>query len=137
MKTMLALAAALTMTLAASSQAATSVSIGVEIGKAPPPPVVVYRHNPHWMYVPGRSVYVVNDPAIGYDYFRYGGWYYIYNSGYWYRAHGYRGPFVAIERRYVPGPIFAMNDREYHWRHHPEVVAARHEEPRGREHDRH
>jgi hypothetical protein len=126
MKTMLVLAAAAALVLAVPSHAETQtqISIGVQLGNAPPPPVVVYREQPQWVAEPG-SVYVINDPSCGYDYFRYGGWYYIYNSGYWYRAHGYRGPFIAVERRYVPGPIFAMDDRHYHWRHRPEYVAER------------
>jgi hypothetical protein len=129
MKTMLALAAALTLTLAASSQAGTSVSIGVELGNAPPPPVVVYRSYPHWRYVPGPQVYVMKDEQLGYDYFRYGGMFYIYNNGWWYRAGSYRGPFVAIEPRFVPRPFFAMTEQQYRWRHHPEMVAVReHEE---------
>lgn len=127
MKTLLAVTAALSLALAATSFADTSVSIGVQIGNAPPPPVVVYRHQPHWAYVEGPGVYVVNDEHLGYDYFRYGGWFYIYNSGYWYRAHRYRGPFVAVERRYVPQQIFVMNERQYRWRHRPDVVAERHD----------
>ncbi|MFI5370479.1 MAG: hypothetical protein ACHQ52_02900 [Candidatus Eisenbacteria bacterium] len=139
MKTRIAMTAALLLALAATglgsaASAATSVSIGVQLGNAPPPPVVVYRHSPDWVYVPGPQVYVVNDNRVGYDYFRYGGMFYIYNDGWWYRARSYRGPFVAVETRYVPRPIFAMNDRQYHWRHRPEVVAERDDVPPGWHH---
>ena len=130
MKTLFVITGALALALAAPSFAEThtQVSIGVQLGNAPPPPVVVYRQSPDWVYVPGPQVYVVNDDRVGYDYFRYGGMFYIYNDGWWYRSGSYRGPFIAVETRYVPRPIFALNDRQYHWRHHPVYVAEREHE---------
>ena len=119
MKTLFAGVAALSLALAAPAFAHTSIDIGVTIGNAPPPPVVVYRQEPRWVMVPRERVYVVHDDRLGYDYFRYGGSFYIFNSGYWYRGRSWRGPFTAVEERVVPRPIFTMSEREYHWRHHP------------------
>ena len=99
-----------------TAPAATSVGISVNIGNAPPPPVVVVRQEPRVMVVPGSTVYVVQD-EMPYDMFRYGVYWYVYNDGYWYRARAYRGPFRVIEVRYVPRAIVSVPAR--HWRHHP------------------
>lgn len=120
MKRLFVTVTALSLALSAPAFAGSSVSIGVRIGDAPPPPAVVFHQQPRWVMAPRGGVYVVDDNQLDYDYFRYGGWHYVYNDGWWYRARRYRGPFVAIERRYVPRPIFMMSDRDYRWRHHPE-----------------
>lgn len=123
MKTTFAGVALLTLALATPTFSNPSVQIGLSIGNAPPPPVVVYRRSPRWVMVPHQSVYVVNDDNLGYDYFRYGGLFYIYNSGYWYRSRSYRGPFVAIEQRSVPAPFWSLRERDdYRWRHRPEAA---------------
>lgn len=118
MKRAIVAATVLSMALATSAFARTSINVGLNLGNAPPPPVVVYRQPPRWVATdPG--VYVVQDDNIGYDYFRYGGFYYIYDSGYWYRSSRYRGPFRVIETRYVPRPIYYVGDRDYRWRSRP------------------
>jgi len=119
MKTTFACAAMLSLALAAPVSANTSVSIGVQIGNAPPPPVVVYREEPHWVAVPHQRVCVVDDDGLGYDYFRYAGSFYIFNHGCWYRGRGYRGPFLAIEASSVPRVFYSIGDRDYHWHHRP------------------
>src|SRR5437667_7841726 len=83
-----------------TAQAATSVGVSINIGNAPPPPAMVVREEPELVLVPNSSVYVCDDDRIGYDTFRYGVYWYIYNDGYWYRAHRWGGPFRAIEVRY-------------------------------------
>ncbi|TMQ72922.1 MAG: hypothetical protein E6K80_01445 [Candidatus Eisenbacteria bacterium] len=100
-----------------TAQAATSVGVSINIGNAPPPPAMVVREEPELVLVPNSSVYVCDDDRIGYDTFRYGVYWYIYNDGYWYRAHRWGGPFRAIEVRYVPRPIWAVPERR--WHHHP------------------
>jgi hypothetical protein len=95
----------------------TSVGISVSIGDAPPPPVVVVREEPRLVVVPGSTVYVVSDRRIGYDVFRYGVFWYVYNDGYWYRARSHRGPYRAIGVKYVPRAIMTVPAR--HWKHHP------------------
>jgi hypothetical protein len=92
--------------------------LAAEIHSAPAPPAIVFSRPPQMVTVPGTRVYVVDRyerPA--YDYFRYGGSYYIYNDGYWYRAPRYDGPFVVVEERYVPRTIYRVPTS--HWRNHP------------------
>ena len=90
-------------------------TLGIE--SAPPPPrvriVEGYRRDP----VPGTDVIVVDDPGADCDVFQYGGSYYMYSSGYWYRAPRPDETFVAIDVRRVPNPV--LNVPEDRWRHHP------------------
>ena len=101
----------------AFAETRTSVNIQVGLGSAPPPPVVVYREEPPMVVVPGSVVYVVNDSRCGYDYFQCGVYWYIWNEGYWYRANNYRGPFAAVNAKYVPSVIMTVPSK--HWKHHP------------------
>ena len=105
---------ALGMLLAASASAGTSIGVGVVLSNAPPPPVVVVREQPHLLLVPGSTVYVVDDHRVGYDWFLFNGYWYIYNGGYWYRAHRHSGPFVAIQPKLVPAAIIRVPSK--HWR---------------------
>jgi hypothetical protein len=118
MRTQIALGVVLGMMAAAPGMARTSVQIGVGINV--PPPVVSYHNEPRWIMAPHERVFVVDDDALGYDYFRYGGWYWIYDNDCWYRARYYRGPFVAVRAAIVPAPIWRLGDRDvYRWRHRP------------------
>lgn len=119
MKRLLVLCAGWMLAAAPPALAGATVDIGVRIGSAPPPPVVVFESRPRFAYVPAQHVYVIDDDDFGYDMFRYGSYYYVYNDGWWYRARGYRGPFVAVQTRLVPRAIFAVSDRHYKWRDHP------------------
>lgn len=101
----------------AFAETRTSVNIQIGIGSAPPPPVVVYRAEPPMVVVPGSAVYVVNDSRSDYDFFRCGVYWYIWNEGYWYRANNYRGPFAAVDAKYVPSVIMTVPARR--WKHHP------------------
>ena len=94
-----------------------SISVQLNIGNAPPPPVVVYEEPPPMMIVPGSTVYLVSDPRCGYDFFRFGVYWYIWNDGYFYRARTYRGPFRVVEARYVPAAIWNVPSK--HWKRHP------------------
>jgi hypothetical protein len=96
-------------------------SIYVNFG-APPPPVVVFRHEPRWELIPGSDVYeIVDYDQPGYDEFLCDGWYYIYNDGYWYRSDSWRGPFYAIYEDYVPAPIWYVPTT--YWRVYPRHVS--------------
>jgi hypothetical protein len=106
---------ALSLSIPVTSHAATSVGINVNIGDAPPPPVVVFRSAPRMVMVPNSTVYVVDDNAVGYDVFRYGVYWYAFDDGYWYRARTYRGPFAFVQARYVPTAIVNVPPRW--WRH--------------------
>ena len=100
-----------------AASAGTSVGISVNLGDAPPPPVVYVREEPHVVVVPGSTVYVVDDRRCTYDSFRYGLFWYTYNNDYWYRARSWGGPYRVIDTRYVPRAI--MTVPASHWRHHP------------------
>jgi hypothetical protein len=83
---------------------------------APPPPDEVVVTQPSVAMVSG-GVYVVTDPAVPYDMFQYGGAWYVYSGGYWYRSGSYRGPFAVVDVRSVPRPVVSTPpDR---WKHHP------------------
>ncbi len=111
---------------AAPAFARTNVGLSIMIGNAPPPPRVVYVQEPRFDYIPEERVYVMDDDDLPYDYFRYGGYFYIYNDGYWYRSSRYRGPFVAIRAQYVPRPIFSVSDHRYQWHQRPTWVPPGH-----------
>jgi len=106
--------AALTLAAVASAPTAFArTSINVSFN-APPPPAVEFRTRPRWVMVPGTQVYRINDYDAGYDMFRYGGYVYVYNDGYWYRSTSYRGPFVAVREQYVPAEIFNVPQDSWH-----------------------
>jgi len=110
---------ALAMILAGTSpaKAETSWGVSMNIGKTPPPLVVVVKEEPRLVAVPGTTIRVVNDSRYGYDCFQYGAYWYACNDGYWYRSRARRGPFVTVEERRVPRAIFQVPTK--HWKHHP------------------
>ena len=97
----------------ASAQASVSADINIHVGDRPAP-VVVFDEEPEVVLVPRSRVYYVEHR--GYDLYRYGRYWYMNDRGYWFRAAGYRGPFVGIELRHVPRSITVVPDR---YRHHP------------------
>jgi hypothetical protein len=106
--------------LACSSCAPTGTTyfgFRVDIRSAPPPPRVVVVDEPAVAVVPGTQVYVVEDPSVSYDMFRYGSSWYICSGGYWYQSSSYRGSYDVVDVRYVPEEILTV-PRE-HWKHHP------------------
>lgn len=118
MKRALLISSLLVTVLAAPAMAATQMYFGFQIGiaSAPPPPRFVFHGAPHLMRVPSSDVFVVSDAGFGYDEFRYGSYWYVSNGGFWYRGASYGGPYVVIDVRQVPSPIFYV-PRE-RWRHH-------------------
>lgn len=84
------------------------VRIGIDIGE--PPRLVV---------VPGTRVY--GAPAVPYNYFFYGGKYYLFHEGVWHHASSYNGPWVVIGLERVPRPVLLVPVEHYkdppgHWR---------------------
>ena len=102
-----------------------SADINIRLGDRPAP-VVVFDEEPEVVLVPRSRVYYVEHR--GYDLYRYGRYWYINDDGYWFRAAGYRGPFVGIELRHVPRSITVVPDR---YRHHPIHPAHPHGGPPG------
>jgi hypothetical protein len=112
------------LALVALLPAIARASAVVVVGNAPPPPVVAFRAEPRMVIVPGTTVYVVhNYEVLDYDYFEYGAWYYIYSHDHWYKAPGYRGPFVVVHEVDVPRVFYALHDRGYHWKNRPYGLA--------------
>jgi hypothetical protein len=108
---------ALALCLAVPTMASTSFHVSLNLGSAPPPPVVVVHRAPQTTFLPEYGVYVVNDPSYmnGEDVFQVGGYWYCYDDGYWYRARSWRGPFTVISDAYVPVTIARIPAN--HWRH--------------------
>jgi hypothetical protein len=101
-----------------SIPARADINVRIDVGNAPPPPRFVFRARPHERYFPDQRVYLVDDPRIGDDdCFRYGGYYWLFHDGYWYRSASWRGRFVVIEPRYVPAVFYRVPPT--HWKHHP------------------
>lgn len=69
---------------------------------------------PHVKLVPATTVYVVLDECAD-DVFRYGGYWYVFHDGRWFRARRYSGPFTAVDVRWVPRPV--INLPGAYWRH--------------------
>ena len=100
----------------AFARARTYFGFNIGISNAPPPPAVVFDDEPDFVVVPRTRVYVV-ESDYDYDIFRYGGFYYVSDDGYWYCARNYRGPFHVIDARYVPRSVYYVPQR--HWKHYP------------------
>lgn len=103
--------------LAVPAMANTDLHVSINLGNAPPPPVVVVQHAPRTEWLPEQRVYVANDPDFDDDYFQCGMFWYVNHGNYWYRARSWRGPYTVIETRYVPQSVMVVPAR--HWRHHP------------------
>lgn len=118
MKRLIALSAlALVAVTSSVSLAETQIGVSINLGNAPPPPVVVVRQEPHVVFIPSSSVYVVNDSRWDYDTFRYGVYWYAYRGNYWYRARTWRGPYAVVAANRVPRAIINVPARN--WKHHP------------------
>ena len=97
------------------TSARADVTVRLDLGNAPRAHIV-FRSEPHVVYVPEHRVYVVDDPAIGDDdCFHYGPYWYAFSGGYWYRARSWRGPFIVVHPRYVPTAVYRVPPG--HWRH--------------------
>ena len=104
--------------LFASVPARADIDVRINIGNAPPAPRLIFQARPNERFYPGEGVYIVDDPRAGdYDCFRYGGYYWMFRDGYWYRAPNWRTRFVVINPRYVPAVFYRMPPTR--WKHHP------------------
>src|SRR5215468_5143887 len=119
----LACAAALLVAVPFAAHAYTNVSVHVDIGNAPPAPYYHFYAAPREVYLEDR-VYLVQASAFGgADCFHYGGYYWVFRDGYWYRAPSLQTQFVVVSPRYVPTVIYDVPAR--HWKHHPNGPPAR------------
>ena len=101
---------------AGPSRAGLSLDLHVHEDDAPPPPppTVIFEDEPAVVLVPSSRVYYV--PDLDYDLYRYGRSWYINRGGHWYRASGYRGPFVYIGYDRVPTVVLHVPPK---YRRHP------------------
>ncbi|MEP7028025.1 MAG: hypothetical protein ABI960_05470 [Candidatus Eisenbacteria bacterium] len=111
-----ALALALTVSAAPLALAGVSADLNLHVGDRRAP-VVVFDREPDVILVPNTRVYAVS--GLDYDLFRYGQYWYINDSGYWYRARNYRGPFASIRFDYVPRQIVIVPERYHRHPLHP------------------
>jgi hypothetical protein len=94
------------------------IDVHISIGDAPPAPHFLFQARPRERFLPGQGVYVVDDPRVGdNDCFRYGGYYWVFRDGYWYRASSWRRHFVVVQPRYVPAVFYRLPPA--HWKHRP------------------
>jgi len=103
--------------LYSDSPARTYRGFTIGVSNAPPPPRYVIRARPRFLFVVASGVRVVQPPEPDCDLFYFGGSYYLYRSGYWYRSRSYGGDYRVIEVRRVPRPVLDVPPR--HWRNHP------------------
>lgn len=113
---LLAACAALALLLAPGPKAsAASVSISLRIGDPYRGPRLAFASRPDIVVIPGTRVYYVDD--YDYDLYRYGGYWYYYYEGGWYRSADYDGPFYFISYVSVPTSIRYVPTRyRHHWR---------------------
>jgi len=105
----LGIAAAVALVLGAALPAHADVHVGINIG-VPPPPVVALPAPPPLVVVPGSPVYYA--PEVPYNFFYYGGAYFVFNDGYWYSSRSAHGPWAYVE--HVPPPVLRVPVHYYH-----------------------
>jgi hypothetical protein len=93
----------------------TYLGFALDVSNAPPAPPVVFDQQPDVVFLPGNSVYVVQNSD--YDMFRYGSSWYLSYGGYWYRAPSYRGPYRVVRVQRIPQPVLSVPAER--WKHHP------------------
>jgi hypothetical protein len=104
--------------LANSGHAATQTYFGFQIGVATSPaPRVILSDEPRIVAVGHTKVAVVDDKVFEWDLFRYGGSWFLYSNGFWYRAASPRGPYRAVDVRVVPTVVLRVPPER--WRNHP------------------
>lgn len=100
-----------------NGSSSTYMGFSVGVSNAPPPPRLYFRSEPRFRLTISSGVRVVDAPDTDCDLFLYGGTYYMYSEGYWYRSRAYDGDYALIEVRRVPRAVLEVPER--HWRHHP------------------
>lgn len=112
---------------------------------APPPASsvnldIVIGNRPALVAVPESPVRYA--PSMSYNYFAYGGRYYVFHNEVWLSAKSYNGPWAATPLKQVPQPILAVPVKYYkappgHWKKQgppPWAQAKGHEKHEKKEH---
>ncbi len=104
------------------------VNLNINLG---PPPVLVAPPE-DLVLIPGTAVYFI--PGVSADIFFFDGYWWAPRGPGWYRAYSPNGPWVIVDARVVPGPLFRI-PRDYRvvYRHERHIPYGRWE----REHGRH
>lgn len=134
---------ALGLPLAQAQAANVGVDINIHAGTpAPPPPPlpvgprIIIEEPPLFLLPPTLGFHVA--VGVPYDLFYVSDSYYLYRDNGWYRAPHYSGPWVRVERRYLPPGlrrhkferIRYVRDEEYrHYREDEEHYHGRHFRP--------
>jgi hypothetical protein len=101
-----------------SGPARADIDVRIDISNAPPAPTLLFHVRPREQFLPEERVYVVVDPDAGdYDCFRYGGYYWAFHEGYWYRSASWNTRFVVVQPRYVPTVFYQVPAER--WKNHP------------------
>ena len=106
------------------AQAQVSVDLGFHFGS--PPKLVTVPSSP-----------VMYAPSVAGNFFFYAGNYYVFKKGVWYSGPRHDGPWVMVEREFVPHPILAVPVHYYRvpppeWKHWHAQAAPRWEPVYGR-----
>ncbi len=96
------LAAFLASGVPASAGTGLGVNLNINLG---PPPVLVSPPT-DLVLIPDTGIYFI--PAISADVFFYGGYWWAPRGPRWYRAQSPGGPWIIIESRAVPRPLFGI-----------------------------
>jgi hypothetical protein len=85
-----------------ANEAAAEVNVSINLG---PPPIVVAAP-PHVVMIPGSQVYFVPHPEI--DVFFYNDFWWSPRGSHWYHSRNYNGPWLVVDHRNVPPPVFRV-----------------------------
>jgi len=105
-------------TLALHGVARADIDVRLDLGNAPTLSGFYFNAPPHRVYDSTSGVYVIDDPDVGdMDAFQYGGYYWVFRDGFWYRSSDWRNGFETVSPQYVPTQLYSVP--AYHWKHHP------------------
>ena len=127
-RTMLVIMALAALTSMAHAEDRLYFGFEIGVANAPAAPRVNLKAEPRLVAVGETRVHVLADP-FDWDLFRYGGSWYMYSKGYWYRASVHTGPFRVVDVRVVPTVVLRVPPER--WRHHPHGGPPGLNKPRG------
>lgn len=85
--------------------------LDVHTMRFPPPPVVI-EESPSLHIYPGTGVYYWSDGHL----YQFGGFWYLYVDGIWYRSVSFAGPWIVIRWKEVPPPVIRV------YRERPKII---------------
>jgi hypothetical protein len=85
-----------------------NVNLGIPVPVVVAPQPVYIAQPPEMVAIPQSNVYFAFAPGVSVDLFFYDNRWWNRRGNLWYRASGYNGPWVAVEPRYVPVPVYRV-----------------------------